>query len=488
MIYPWCQAGCRRYVHIRVAQAMLDKLKRLYENSPAFIKRLYARVPYRLRLGKAYRKTRRLLGESDGWSRAELEAYQDEKVGRLVEHAYKTVPFYRSRMEKCSLRPGDIRDRESLRNLPLLTKEEIKQHSEELLSENASGMDTHFATTGGTTGEPLGLYFSNNCYGTEWAFMHDQWSRVGFTPGDRNATLRGRHFEVEEGKVYVDNPIYHERCLSIYHLKQSYVSDYVRALQTFHPQFIHGYPSAIHRFALLLQRSEETAPSLKAALCGSEQIYPHQREVIEDVFGCRVFSWYGQTEKVILAGECECSTNYHAYPQYGVTEIVREDGSPCEPGEVGELVGTGFMNTAMPLIRYKTGDPAAGANRKCSCGRAYPVIKKVVGREQDHVVTSSGRLIPLTGMLFGAHLSEYQKLQKIQIEQWEPGEAMVRVVPAKGVQLSELQGIVEAYEDICDGDCKFTLEEVSDIPTTEEGKHQYLIQHVNLGAIKESHE
>ena len=44
------------------------------------------------------------------------------------------------------------------------------------------------------------------------------------------------------------------------------------------------------------------------------------------------------------------------FPEYGVTEILRPDGAPCAPGEVGEIVGTGFNNYALPMLRYRTGD------------------------------------------------------------------------------------------------------------------------------------
>ena len=61
-------------------------------------------------------------------------------------------------------------------------------------------------------------------------------------------------------------------------------------------------------------------------------------------------------------------------------------------GEVGEIVATGLLNDAMPLIRYRVGDYAAWAvNEKCPCGNSNPVIKNLEGRLDDYLLTSDGR-------------------------------------------------------------------------------------------------
>ncbi|NLW50974.1 MAG: phenylacetate--CoA ligase family protein [Candidatus Brocadiaceae bacterium] len=464
---------------------MLNRLKALYLRSPGGLQRAYAAVPYAWRLGAPYRRTRRLLEASERWSAGQLRALQDERVRELVAFAHEHVPYYRRTMDRLGLSPADFAGVDDLPKLPLLAKDDVRRHADDLRARCVPPRRTHFATTAGSTGEPLGLHFHNDCYGTEWAFMLDQWRRVGFRPGDRKATFRGRHFEVRPDRFHRDNPVYHERCFSIYHLTREALPHYLAAFRAFRPRFVHGYPSAVARFAQLVREAGADLPPLQAVLCGSEQIFPHQRELIGEVLGCRVYSWYGQTEKVILAGECEHGARYHCYPQYGVTEIVRPDGAPCAPGEVGELVGTGFMNRAMPLIRYRMGDRAAWGEGDCACGRQYPMIDKLAGREQDHVVTQSGRLIPITGMLFGAHMDEYTQMEKVQLEQREPGAAILRVVQAAGATAEELEQIRRGFEAICDGECRFTIERVAEIPPTEGGKYRYMIQHLDVRAHTE---
>jgi len=63
------------------------------------------------------------------------------------------------------------------------------------------------------------------------------------------------------------------------------------------------------------------------------------------------------------------------------------------------VVATGFWNKAMPLIRYDTGDLVVKSNRLCACGRAFPVIEEVTGREGDVIRTPSGEEFGVTIMI-----------------------------------------------------------------------------------------
>src|SRR5690606_27603299 len=154
------------------------------------------------------------------------------------------------------------------------------------------------------------------------------------------------------------NPIYNELVLSSYHLDEATIAESLKAVHRFRPQYIHGYPSAIVNFLRGVQQAGLQMPAgVRAVLCGSEPTYDFQRTFIEEMLGCRVYSWYGQSECVLLAGECECSQDYHSFPLYGVLELVDEQGHPINQSEVeGEIVGTSLNNFAMPFIRYRTGD------------------------------------------------------------------------------------------------------------------------------------
>ncbi len=99
----------------------------------------------------------------------------------------------------------------------------------------------------------------------------------------------------------------------------------------------------------------------------------NKKEYVEKIFNTKVFSFYGHSERLVIAGECEYSTEYHVEPLYGYCEIIDEQGAASQ---FGEIVATGFLNNDMPLIRYKTGDMASWSQTPtCKCGRCYKDLK-----------------------------------------------------------------------------------------------------------------
>ena len=81
----------------------------------------------------------------------------------------------------------------------------------------------------------------------------------------------------------------------------------------------------------------------------SENIDIAQRDFLENYFKVKSLTFYGHSERCIIAEEI-LPNEYAFDPYYGYTETVENgDGSSF-------MVGTGFLNKTMPLIRYKTDD------------------------------------------------------------------------------------------------------------------------------------
>ena len=181
------------------------------------------------------------------------------------------------------------------------------------------------------------------------------------------------------------------------HLLPKNLPYYAAALEDFRPVYLCGYPSSMHVLAEYYRRAGQRPAPLKAVLTSAETLLDTQRRTIEETFRTRVFDQYGQTEMQSFWYECPAG-RMHAHPLAGITEILRPDGSPAAPGEMGEIVLTGLINYAMPLIRYRVGDTARASSEKCPCGRGMPVIQEIGGRLDDFVYTRErgflGRLDP----------------------------------------------------------------------------------------------
>src|SRR5262249_39797356 len=128
----------------------------------------------------------------------------------------------------------------------------------------------------------------------------------------------------------------------------------------------------------------------ECVLTSSEKLSPEMRMTIEKAFKAPVYDGYSGVEACCLASECE-HHRLHVSPAVGIVELLNADGSPSKVGETGEIVATGLLNFAQPLIRYRTGDLATWSDETCPCGRQMPILKEIFGRQEDVVVLRDGR-------------------------------------------------------------------------------------------------
>lgn len=444
--------------------------------------KLTSLVPAGLRYGALYRRERAFLERSQYFDVDQLRALQREELRRLLKHAREHVPYYRETFRSAGLVPEEVRGPQDLAALPLLTKELITQRLPDLLAGNRGAMAREKRTTGGTSGTPLGFYVERGRTGAlERAFIGRSWNWLGVRFEDRSVILKGQVVhprDLRAGKFW--QTCYPERdwtFFSSHHMSGPNLDRYAAKIRELDPVFIQSFPAGLDVLARhWIETGLGPLPSLKMVHVSSETLRPDQRERFERAFGARVFSSYGQSECAVLATECERSALYHVAPEYGVTEIVRPDGSACAPGEVGEIIGTGFNNYVLPMIRYRTGDLAAWSLVRCGCGRAFPLLERVEGRGQDVVVAGDGHVMPLNALIFGTHLPEYEHIRELQVRQDRPGFITVAVVPYPSYSEAVGRGVVAALERVADGGLRVDVKIVDAIPRTPSGKFKLLLQ------------
>jgi phenylacetate-CoA ligase len=423
----------------------------------------------------------KLLEESQHWDEGRLIEFQITKLRRMLKHCAVNVPYYRRMFRLLGFDPESIRDVSDLRALPLLDRETVRANIKDMLAENIPARGRFYCTTGGTSGTPLGIYHLRGSGGRELAFILTQWARVGFRYNHLRAILRGwpvkgrRHwrFEATERAFVFSN----------FHMTPDNVAEYARVMRDNRLAALHSYPSAVVDFARHLKALALEPPQFASVLASSENLYPGQREFIESFFGARLFSWYGHTENLILAGECEVSNHYHIFPEYGVAEVVTEDGSAAESeGELGELVGTTLENLAMPLLRYRTGDYARVGPASCACGRSYRLIKETRGRwHQEMLVGKLNNLISVTALNF--HTDVFDRAQQIQFYQRERGKLELRIRRKSDYTERDSRRILAALEEKIGDTMEITLSFPEEIPLSPRGKFRLVIQEVEVPRI-----
>jgi len=453
---------------------MAFQLKRnLYEAVPVWVKRSVCLIPFGWIAGAAYRKTMARNDYFDKGSREEILAYQEKQLGDMLRFATDQVPAYkpyRSAVKK--LRPFD-----ALKVFPLLNKDILQENIEAYLPRDFDKIPHYSMSTGGTSGNQLTFFVDDVSQAVENAFQHRLWRRVGYSIRKRRVTFRGVPFpNLKPGAYWQDNPVYNELQFSPFHMNDNTLGAYVEQIARFRPEYIYGYPSAIDLLGefVLRERLQNRFPRFRAALLISEGVSDAQRQRIESGFSTRAFSFYGHSERVIMGGECEANSTYHHFPDYGVLEIISEDGTICfEEGQRGELIGTGFLNRSLPLIRYRTGDYAMRCEYRCECGRCWDRFTDVEGRwKQDMVIGRNGARISIAAL--NMHGPLFEKVARYQYFQERPGSCELRVMAASGFSDSDKRAIMKAYNDKVGEELDFTVRVVDDIPLTARGKLRLL--------------
>ena len=379
---------------------MIHDLKmEIYWRLPIFLQEaalgIYARRLDRLYYGLGFQEWQRLVKEQRHWSPAEVEQWRNCRLQRLVELAATQVPYYRDKWNTRDWR--SVRSAADLPLLPLLEKQDIRQNEGSFIVEGADRKSLWVEKTSGTTGTSLKVYLPKPMLPKYYALFEVMVRNVaGVSRDTPRAMMGGRPIirgNTHRPPYWRYNRRWQQLYLSSYHVSPRTAADYVGALKRYGSQWITGYGSAIAALAeSALQLGLSPFP-LQAAIVSGDTLLPGMRESIERFFQCKCFDSYGQSEGACMAMECSYA-RMHVIPAVGIIEILRQDGSPAIPGEVGEIVATSLLNDAMPLIRYRLGDYAAWAeNQNCPCGNPQPAITNLEGRVDDYLVTGDGRKI-----------------------------------------------------------------------------------------------
>lgn len=456
-----------------------------YNRSPQFIRtftgRIYRSIPLSLRYGEVYKHYRNLLKESCYWNEEKKQEFIIANVRKSLLNAYNNTEYYKTKFDEIGFNPNKFKNLSEMGAIPFSDKTIIRENKNLIINKNIPKNKLLYTTTGGTSGVPVEVFFiKGNERSREYAFMTDQWKRIGYKEGDRIAVIRGGVVDHKGNNTFFKyEPVKNRMLFSTYDLFEENFPLYIEKLKKFKPDYIHTYPSAIIVLAKYIIKEKISIGSLKGILCSSEQFYPGQRELIKQAFNSRVYSWYGHTEGTTLAGECEQSSNYHIFFEYGYTELIDEnDNVITEPGKQGEIVGTSFEMKAFPIIRYKTGDFAEYVEGKCKCGRNYMLLTNVKGRwNQENLYTKKNSKISLT--MLNMHSDIFDNVIQYQFYQKEKGKVILRIVKNSAYCDSDEKKILSAFTEKFKDHMDFNIQYQDKIDRTRVGKHKFLVQEIN---------
>jgi phenylacetate-CoA ligase len=469
---------------------LLHPLLGAYIDSPQWVKatvgRAYAMLPVALRRGRHYQG---FLDEASLRDPQQIAQLVSAKLATTLRWAFDTVPHYQQYRHLGSQLAGGLdAPLAVLRQLPMITKQDIKHDLDSFLSTRVPAAKRLLTFTGGSTASAMRFFLQKGVTRTkEYAFMEDFHQRVGLTADDLVLAMRGRSVPTARhpgGRLWMLEPIKRQLILSSDHLLRDNMAEYVEAMRQCKPRYIQAFPSAIYPLARWLK--ENPAPDVVSLIKGimlfSENVYDHQTQLLEEVFACPVLKHYGHSERLLMSASMPGDKRCFFWPQYGQFELVDERGNVItQPGVLGEIVGTGFDNQVMPFIRYRTGDMAVLSDKPHPLLPGYPVVERIEGRLQEFIVCNDDRLISICTM-GAAHFGDLAQVEAIQYEQKERGHFLLKLAVTQPLSAAMRERIVQAVIAKTQGGCTAEVVEVSEIARTGRGKHQMLVQHLDIGA------
>ena len=387
--------------------------------------------------GTKIQKYLQWLNKTQWWKPRELEELQNKKLRTLIKHAYENVPYYHRLFKKLGLCPEDIKTKEDLQKVPILTKEDIRKNLPDLLARNISKLRFIEAHSSGSTGEPLKYYVDKLAYSMGWAQTFRCWSWVGYRLGDPYVKI-SLNPRTKLSKKIQDKLM---RCVYIYSsgISKDNLISYLNKMKN--AKIIRSYASSIFMLANMIKEigiDYKHIPTPKAITTTGETLYDHWRKRIEEVFNCEILDGYGG-ESTPVAFECPMHEGYHICAESVITEILR-DNEQVSPGEMGEVVITNLENWVMPFIRYKLNDLATPSDDQCNCGRGLPMLESVQGRDTDIVITPNGSFLVVH---FFTILFEYiEGVDQFQVIQERIDKLKIKIVKNEKFTENDLRYII----------------------------------------------
>ncbi len=400
---------------------MLKQLKGVYRRMPSWLTAPVKYVPNGLLFGSSYRR-----------------CCPTTDISLVPRNLKSILDYTREHTEWGKLHiPHNVVEDEAeriLASIPIIDSEQLHTSPQQFVSSDVNARNAYWATTGETGRKPTSVCLSDQSYGYEWRHILAIWELGGYSRSkDLKLTLRGYHFR--PGEILRRDPVYNEISVDSFQLAELSDVDFrvlIDKLIQLRVSYIHGYPTLVDVFMERLEKIGKSFP-VRALFLGSEGTSAEKKKQFSRFFEGRVLSWYGLTEKVVLAYDEFADNRFKVFTSYGYPRILEPDSQG-----IGEIVGTTFVNWAMPLINYKTGDYGRIVKEGSSL-----IIEKLSGRSgKDFIYESAQKKYPITAINLPENIQG--KIVFYQIIQNDFAKILVLVLP----------------RICCDGDRKKVLDEL----------------------------
>jgi len=424
------------------------------------------------------------LEQSQWWSPEELLKRQFEQLGDLLNHTYKTVPFYRNLYLEKQFRPKRILDLEKWQQVPIVSRHMIQQagptlNSKQVPSQHGAASDI---TTSGSTGRPITVK-SNQITQLFWRALNlrdhvwhkrDLSGRLAIVKTAKDGT--GSPPNGTEAKSWgVATNGYKTGKSSILDISAT-LDQQIAWLEKFNPHYFLTYPSNLVALADHAKNLKWNLPNLKEIRTLGEIVSVDIRERCKETWEVKLADGYSCQEAGYLAIQCPEYDHYHVQSESILLEVLDENDLPCKSGETGRVVITSLHNYASPLVRYEIGDYAE-VGETCPCGRGLPVLNRILGRVRNMITLPNGeKHWPFVGSSAYRDIADIQQFQLVQTKFDHLDVKLVTGEPLTKMQEQQLTEVIHQSTSF-PFDISFIY--LDEIPRGKNGKYEDFISEIS---------
>ena len=409
-----------------------------------------------------------------------LKRFQRGMLKGLLSHAYNTVPYYHTVLDKIDLNPNYDDPYIVLSKLPILTKDVIREQHSNLISR--SSLRYKVIQTSGSSGNPLRFLKDNRAEGFGKASYYEGLSWYGYNLGDPIVQLWGRRpvFTNKRFLINFKNMVTNFFELNAHAMSDLMIENYIKKIIKIKPRVLYGYVSSLYLFSKYLSENKLSL-NIPVVVTTAEKLFDFQRSLLSATTGRQVYNQYGCSEVTSVAFECPHHGCFHVMPKV-ILDLVGKDGEVIDSNESGRIILTDLTNYKMPFLKYEVGDLATKSELgSCLCGRKLQSIVNIEGRTSDIILGLNGNRVH--GEFF-SHLFESSGfapafgLKQFQVVQKTRSLLIIKLnvdlIPKKEYLLY-LDRLIREYL----GNIDIEYEFLSDIPLHSTGKRRFTISEIS---------
>jgi phenylacetate-CoA ligase len=396
-------------------------------------------------------------------SKNNIKKYQDEKLKKILLHAYKNVPYYHRVLAESGVitKSGRI-NLKKFSNIPILTKDIIRREGKNLYSRDYKCRGYYKNTSGGSTGEPI-VFIQDKEY-SDWndATKIYYFNSLGMDFGKPEIKLWGSDRDILQGnltfKDRFSNWIYNRKFFNCYDFSEGKIRALIDLNNKYKPVGYWSYMEAMDELAEYIVENKIEVHKPKYIVSSIGPLAISTRKKVEKAFDCSLYDQYGSREVGIIAGEMKGEDGKKIFTWFNFIEV--------GPNKESRVIVTNLRNYSMPLIRYDLGDVVLGNSNS---------IKKIYGRTLGYFHKKNGSLVHSHFIVQALFYKDW--IKRFQIIQEKSGEINIAVEIRKGqkAKIDDQKEIKEKIRKLFGKGQKVKFSYEKNIKPSKSGKYLYTI-------------